>query len=328
MGGIETVIAVMEKHSIGGDVVQVHPTWVAGNQLESACLAAAGLRRVLSLAPGSIVHVHLSEGGSFIREGAILKAASLRGHATVASLHGAEFLPFADRHRRLVAGVVVSADAITCLSPEVEAVVRRLAPRCDVEIVPNPAPGPERHVSAAATAPIVLFAGELGVRKGADVLAGAWSRVRREIPDARCLMVGPSTELLLVDQPGLELSGPVHRDHIAELVAAARVVALPSRAEGMPMLLTEALAAGRPFVSTPVGGIPSLAHSPGMLVPVDDADALADALVAYLADPELAGRVGDAGRQLWEETRSPAAVDRRLRAVYTRAAARAAHRSG
>lgn len=91
---------------------------------------------------------------------------------------------------------------------------------------------------------------------------------------------------------------------------------LPSRAEGMPMILTEALAAGRPFISTPVGGTSELAPCEGMIVPVEDSSALAGAIELFLEDPEIAQRVGTRCQQFCAETRGPATISAQLRPFY------------
>ncbi len=69
------------------------------------------------------------------------------------------------------------------------------------------------------------------------------------------------------------------------------------------MVLLEAMAAARPVVATPVGGTPELVvdGETGLLVPAGDVDALADALRRLLDDPELAARMGEAGRRRVEE---------------------------
>jgi glycosyltransferase involved in cell wall biosynthesis len=104
---------------------------------------------------------------------------------------------------------------------------------------------------------------------------------------------------------------------MTELLRQARVVALPSRAEGTPMVLVEAMSLGRPFVSTSVGGIPELANQGGILVPVDDHLALANRLVDFLAEPRLAYELGERGRKFCAETRSISVIDDRLRQLYS-----------
>jgi glycosyltransferase involved in cell wall biosynthesis len=98
------------------------------------------------------------------------------------------------------------------------------------------------------------------------------------------------------------------------------VVALPAHAEALPMILSEAMAAGRPFVSTPVGGIPDLlASGGGVAVAVDDYLALADQLTGLLADRALARELGERGREFCLRTQSVQVNDARLRALYASA---------
>ena len=125
----------------------------------------------------------------------------------------------------------------------------------------------------------------------------------------------------LLSAERLEVRPPVDSIEMKEILRRARVVALPARAEGMPMVLTEAMSLGRPFVSTPVGGIPELAGEGGMLVPVDDEIGLADRLTDLLADPDLARTIGERGRRFCLQTRSVEVIDARLRKLYLAAAA-------
>src|SRR6202000_2787803 len=81
-----------------------------------------------------------------------------------------------------------------------------------------------------------------------------------------------------------------HRGDVPALLAAADVFVLPSRWEGQPLVLQEALRAGTPVVAPRVGGIPALTgQDTALLVPPEDAGALAAAVSAVLADPPLAG---------------------------------------
>ncbi len=315
VGGMASVIAMLTTHQIGAERVIAVPTWVPGSHVRSGLLAAQAVALVLRLPRRTAVHLHMSEGGSFVRETAVLAAAKCRRLPRVITIHGPSFADFGDRRPRWVGAVLRMASAITVLSEIDLAVVRRLAPRVHAELLPNPMPLDSISGSVAETSEVVLFAGEVGLRKGADVLQRAWEAVASRRPFARCLIVGPATELRLPETERLEVRGPVDSDEIRKLIRDARVIALPSRGEALPMILTEAMAAGRPFVSTPTGGTASLADG-GLIVPVEDHQALAAALIELLADPRRAQSLGTAGQRYCEDRMSPEAVGVRLRRLY------------
>jgi glycosyltransferase involved in cell wall biosynthesis len=287
--------------------------------LANAGLTAKAMRDIVKIPKHDIVHIHLAERGSFVREGALVMLARATGKVTVVTLHGADFLPFASRYPLLVSRVLRSAHLITCLDPEVLSLVGESAPSSLSALVPNPVPIDRIAPKAEKTGPIVLFAGEISHRKGADVLQRAWNTVAEATADAKCIMIGPSSDVVIPTMDRLEVRPPVDANSMMELLRTARVVALPSRAEAMPMVLTEAMASGRPFVSTPVGGIPSLAQHGGVLVPVGDDVALAKRLLEFLSDPRLATEVGEEGRQFCIATRSVEVVDAKLRELYAEA---------
>ncbi len=315
VGGMASVIAMLAGHSIGAESAVAVPTWVPGSHAKSGLLAVRAAAMVLGLPCSAAVHVHMSEGGSFLRETAIVATAELRRLPRVITIHGPGFADFGARRPRLVGAVLRMATAVTVLSDVDLAVVRRLAPNVHAEILPNPTPLDSCAGPAAQTAEIVLFAGEVGLRKGADVLHGAWEAVALARPLAKCIVVGPPTELRLPGAERFELRGPVDAEEVKRLIREARVIALPSRGEALPMILAEAMAAGRPFVSTPTGGIASLGEG-GLIVPVEDRQALAEALIELLTNQELAQSLGDAGQELCRKRMSPEAIGVRLKRIY------------
>jgi glycosyltransferase involved in cell wall biosynthesis len=317
VGGMASVIRVLVDHDVGGEHVDSHATWRPREPRATARLFAASARVLLRIPAGEVAHVHLSERGSFLREGALLALARRRGLVTVATIHGASFAPFAQRHPRLVRTVLRHAQLITCLDPETRDLVQRLVPRGHCEVVPNPVVVPARFPPADGTDELVLFAGEIGLRKGADILCRAWPLVAAQRPHAHCLIVGPITDYAPPPTARLEVQSPVYPPEMPHLLQRARVIALPARAEAMPMILTEAMSLARPFVSTPVGAIPELARAGGMLVPVGDHTALAQRLTELLADPALARAIGERGRAHCLQTRSVQVIDARLRELYS-----------
>jgi glycosyltransferase involved in cell wall biosynthesis len=317
VGGMASVIRVFTEHNVGGDIVTSHPTWRPQSRLATARLVAASARVIMQMSDSDVAHIHLSEDGSFLREGSLVALASQRGLLTVVTMHGASFMPFARKHPRLVSTVLRRADVITCLDQEILDFVRLTAPNVRAASVPNPIFVEESFLPADETEELVVFAGEIGLRKGADVLYRAWQVVAEQSPNARCLMVGPTADFAPPEAERLEVRSAVDAHEMTEILRRARVVALPSRAERLPMVLTEAMSLARAFVSTPVGGIPTLAAAGGILVPVDDEIALAESLTSLLANPELARTIGERGRQFCLETRSVDIIGARFRELYS-----------
>jgi glycosyltransferase involved in cell wall biosynthesis len=86
---------------------------------------------------------------------------------------------------------------------------------------------------------------------------------------------------------------------VPELLDAASLVLMPSRREGLPLVAIQAAQLARPVIAARVGGLPEVVEhgQTGLLVPVDDAGALAEAVAALLEDPSAAARLGAVARQ-------------------------------
>lgn len=198
--------------------------------------------------------------------------------------------------RRVTRGV----DAVVAISAAVAEGMERLLgvrarvirPGVDLEAF---APGGRR-----AEEPTLYCAAALDdPRKQADVLLGAFARVRHQRPQTRLLLERPADPALaarLGDQAGVQLA-PAARDDatLRERYRAAWVSVLPSRAEAFGLVLAEGLACGTPGVGTREGGIPEVLDDPGvgrLFAPGDEAD-LARALLEALdlaADPATPAR--------------------------------------
>ena len=109
-----------------------------------------------------------------------------------------------------------------------------------------------------------------------------------------------------------------HVSDIADLWARSHIAVLPSRREGLPKSLLEAAACGRPMVATDAPGCREVAipERTGLLVPVDDAAALAAALARLATDAELRVRLGAEARRLAVERFSAAAIGAQTVALY------------
>jgi glycosyltransferase involved in cell wall biosynthesis len=180
--------------------------------------------------------------------------------------------------------------------------------------------------------PYVLAAGRFTRQKGFDVLLEAAARleaVRRG--DLHVLIAGDGMEggrlarqvRALGLHEAIHFLGPVESPRLASLYRGARIVAIPSRWEGLPLVCLEAMATARPVVASRVDGIPDAVvdGETGLLVPSDDAAALAHALETLLADPTRSDRLGASGMARVRAEFSWPIVAERYLALLDRAAA-------
>ncbi|MEM7246938.1 MAG: glycosyltransferase family 4 protein [Acidobacteriota bacterium] len=141
----------------------------------------------------------------------------------------------------------------------------------------------------------VVFVGRFVTEKAVDVLLDAWPKVLERRPKARLLLVGDGplreqVEAQAATTSRVELLGFREFGEVAAIMAGSDVFVLPSRFEPWGSVACEALAAGLPVVlSEEVGSATDVLAEPdppGVLVPIEDPMALADALVTVLADPQ------------------------------------------
>ena len=151
----------------------------------------------------------------------------------------------------------------------------------------------------------IVSLGRLGENKGSRVLVQALAALVERHPDVRLVLAGDGDRVTLAAEARrlgveerVELPGWIGPEQRAHVLSTARAFALPSREEGLPVSLLEAMAYGLPCVVTPVGGIPELFEDArhGYFVQPDDPAALADRLGRLLDDPETARRMGEQAR--------------------------------
>lgn len=147
---------------------------------------------------------------------------------------------------------------------------------------------------------LVLAVGRIAPQKNYHLLLDAFSRVTADHPEAHLLIAGSAdaAELAALEEIVAQKRLPVRflgqRSDIVALNQAADVFVLSSRWEARALVVQEAMMAGRAIVATAVGGVPGLLGDAGILVPPDDAPALAAALDRLLGDPAERSRYGRA----------------------------------
>ena len=303
------------------------------------------LRRLLRQAWPDVVHAHGLRAGAFA---ALALRPTRRGRpdhpghpgrsgrrarpALVVTVHNA---PPPGRAGRAVFGLLElicarRADAVLCASADLADRMRRRGAvgvaEFNVPALPAPPPSDEavaraRRDAGAAGRPVVLAAGRLAPQKGFDILLAAAAHWRDRDPVPRLAIAGSgplAAELAATaEQYGTDLVLLGERDDVPALLAVADVVAVPSRWEARALIVQESLRAGVPVVASRTGGTADLTGpDAAILVPPEDAGALATAILAVLDDPELASRLSEAGRARAAALPTAADAVTAARAVY------------
>ncbi|WP_299050338.1 glycosyltransferase family 4 protein [uncultured Nocardioides sp.] len=275
----------------------------------------------------ALLHIHTSTDGSFVRKSLLARAATARGVPVVLHVHGGAFDSFHDRAprpvQRWIRSTLEAVDVVVALGPTWAAVLSRIAPAARVVVVPNAVdPGPAPTAATRSGPRTVLFLGQVSALKNVPVLVEAWAKVLPGLAaPARLVVAGDGDDLDRVRATvathgvgsDVDLRGWVPPEEVDGLLGAADVLVLPSKWEGQPMAVLEGMARGLAVVATRVGGLVDLVDADsGLLVPPDDADALADALVQVLTDDDLRVRLAHGGRRRVETEFS---VDRTWRTL-------------
>ena len=168
-----------------------------------------------------------------------------------------------------------------------------------------------------SSSPALLFVGQIGMRKGVDVLLDVFERVVAQIPDCQLLIVGirhsTKQEAIQYEANLIQRSesggcrGKVHwlhrRDDMPEIYAGVDLLLHPARQEPLGRVLLESVSSGLPVLTTFVGGSPEIFgchESFDLLCPVDDAQAMADRAVTLLEDANLRSSIADELREMAE----------------------------
>jgi glycosyltransferase involved in cell wall biosynthesis len=305
-----------------------HVDWTAGRAPgPSSFLDARRLARIIGDEEPALVHLHSSKAG-------LAGRLALRGRLpTIFQPHAWSFE--AARGPLRTAALAwerraASWGTILCVSEAERRRGEEHGVRANWRVIPNAvdldewrAALPEDRSAARRDLelddrPTVVCVGRLCRQKGQDILLDAWPEVAERLPGARLVLVGDGPDANSLRNragEGVRLVG--RRGDVGQWLAAADVVALPSRWEGMSIGMLEAMAKERSVVASDVPGAEeALDDDAGALVPPEDPAALANALAERLLDPAKAAAEGRRGRERVERSHDLRAMTAALATLY------------
>ena len=174
--------------------------------------------------------------------------------------------------------------------------------------------------------PVIGTIANIFPRKGHEFLIHAMEHLQSVFPDIHCFLVGKGDKGYLLKLQRLVQAKHLERhitfagfqENVAGFLEAFDVFVLPSRLEGLPLALLEAMAMKKPVVATQTGGIPEAVEAgvTGYLVPSENSRELALAVQDLLKDPDARSRMGEAGKQRVERLFTKQRMMKQLEDVY------------
>ena len=322
-GSLGGIAAVLDAYRTQGLFARWPIEYVAAN-------AAGRFAAVVARERRAVLHVHAEATAAFWRDALYTGAALAAGWPVILHLHGGGFERLLDASglagRSLIDLLLRHAACVAVPSQRMAAALHSITPEVRATVLPAPvvmAPLPP----AAARANLILFLGTLHADKGLFDLLDALSRLRAAVPDVRLVCAGRGDRAAVAAYArrlgidgAVKFTGWVGPSGKRVLLESAAVYALPSYAEGLPMTLLEAMAAGVPAVASTVGAIPEVVSDgiSGFLVAPGDSATLERRLRELLLKRDLACRVGAAGHESVRRRFAAEHAVPQLEAIYAR----------
>jgi glycosyltransferase involved in cell wall biosynthesis len=290
------------------------------------------IRTMLRQRQPLLFHVHFASRGSTLRKYVISRMVSRSSSKLILHAHGAAFDSFFAALPKLfqkrVAQALSNSDGFIALSSQWQEFYAMTVglPAEKISILINPVKLPEALPDRGSEELVqFLFLGRIDDRKGAFDLLKAYqalpppARARSRVVFAGDGRVDELRALACQVGPDVIVHSWLDSEERDRLLAASDVLVLPSRQEGVPMAILEAMSYGMPVVATPVGGIPDvIAHErEGLLVDVGDQAALTAAMARLAFDAELRLSLGSAARAKAESLDVAHYSDRLLRLYHS-----------
>ncbi len=302
-------------------------------------LSAAKMAQLIKKEQISLVHAHAPFAGSIISS----LAGKLAGVPVIIHAHLQDTLSsnFFIRSYQYMMNYWISrkcCDAIIAVSYQVkDALISEDFDSGKFHVVHNGTPINNQEIDSNIRSelnilediPVVIHIGRLCKSKGQHILLKAAANLHQLGQEAVYLIVGKDLEqdgayFQYLKEMACELGIDKlvrflgHRSDIPQLLALSDLLVLPSYTEGLPLVILEAMAAGLAVVATPVGGIPEvLIHQEtGLLIPVEDVQALGNAILKLLQNPHIKNEMGNKGLEMVNKDFSVEKMCRQVFDIY------------
>jgi glycosyltransferase involved in cell wall biosynthesis len=339
-GGIASYVRIMQQTPLWNDWnirhVATHRDGSAAEKIAAFALGALLFVVELIRFRPTVIHLHASTRGSFVRKAILFWISRPTRVPVILHMHGSGFQADYENSPRPVQTVIRAtlcrANAFVTLGEVWAARMRVIAPTARITAIPNAVRLACRAGQPASDEPTrVVFLGRIGDHKGTFRLLDAWAKLACEpgfstkggnlatltlAGDGETEQARRRIKELCVEDT-VQVHDWLSEGKAAELLDRAQVLVLPSRNEGQPMAVLEAMARGLCVIASDVGGLPEMiGDGCGVMISPDDTEAITAALREVVYNRELRARYGAAAYARVEDQFDTAIIGRRLDALY------------
>ena len=324
-GGITAVLKLYEQSPVWN---KYHCKWIGthrdGGKLRKVWYVARAMLQYLIMLPFyDIVHIHFSLKGSARRKYPFFRLAKIYGKKTVIHLHCGSQID--EIWSSVYQKMFEQCDCGVLLSENLKNKIEEHIGKTDkLTVLYNPCPiiTDTQHYRKQNQ---ILFSGTLYEGKGYKDLIRAFAMISGKYPDWKIVLAGNgeidqaktlALEVGISDQ--IVLLGWVKDEAKHKAFSEAKALCLPSYAEGFPMAVLDAWAYGLPVITTPVGGIPDIAHDGEnmLLFEPGDIEKLSECLERVISDHELRSKLTEQSLLLAKTTFNLNTITNQLSNIY------------
>lgn len=308
-GGMTTVVQGFLDNEFKKSKLYYIPTHIERSRILQYTFYFIALIKIifiLTLKNIDIVHIHVSERGSFVRKNLVFNIAKTFKKKVIVHMHGAEFKEYYNEAnvstQKKILSFLVGADKVIVLGNSWNEYVKGLDQRIKTIVMPNFVKYTEDTVTFDSKKEInILFLAVVTRRKGIFDLVEAIKLLKQDDKYSgykiKVIVAGTGSEELKVKeivkdynlQEFFEFKGWVNVDDKLKLLSKSQIFVLPSYNEGLPMSILEAMSYGIPVVSTSVGSIEDAVRNNynGLIIQPGDVNALKESIGYLMANEEV-----------------------------------------
>lgn len=304
-GGMGSVLSIYEKYLPGAEFISTYPARTESSKILYFIKSIVKIIKLFSFnSQIKIVHIHCASKGSFIRKSIICLISKLYNKKTIMHMHGGGFKNFYHNglNKYYINFILKISDKIICLSDEWNDFFKNIIEEKKIIVLGNPVEDFKNIMNLDENNNLInmLFLGKICEEKGIyELIEYLFTNTHFKENKIKLTIGGigniDKLESIINDNINIKYVGWITKEEKLKYMSECNLLILPSHTEGLPISILEAMSAGKPIISTNVGGIPSIVKEKhnGWLLNVHELEKLGEIFTEIFNNNEIIREYGD-----------------------------------